>query len=250
MSEVSIVMPVFNGGIFLKEAIESVLAQTCEDWELILSDDGSTDGSGLIIQHFDEADPRITALFSSTNTGPGAARNRGMRIARGRWLAFLDCDDLWLPEKLEKTLAFARATSSAFTYTAYRRILAPDWRWGRDIHVPPSITYDEMLKGSVINSSTVLIDRSVLSSFTWNEEERPEDYIAWLGILRKGVVGRGLSLPLSIYRIGHRSRSSNKVRSALEVFRVYRTVEKLSVWRSVWVFLHYALMGLRKHVLR
>ncbi len=243
-------VPVFNGQPFLSEAIESVISQTFQDWELILSDDGSSDDSPHVLDHFARQDNRISVLSSQTNTGPGAARNRGMRVARGRWLAFLDCDDLWLPTKLELTLNFARSAGSVLTYTSYRRILAPDWRNGRDILCPPSITYAEMLKGSVINSSTVLIDRTILPSFSWNEVDKPEDYIAWLGILKGGVVARGLHTPLSVYRMGHNSRSSNKFKAASEVLNVYRRSEGLSICKSAWYFSHYAAQGLAKHLFR
>lgn len=250
LPEVSIVVPVFNGRLFLAEAIESVIGQTFQDWELILSDDGSSDSSPQVMEYYAKQDGRIRVLTSGTNTGPGAARNRGMRVARGRWLAFLDCDDVWLPSKLELTLDFALSVGSALTYTSYSRILAPDWRRGRDIICPPTITYTEMLKGSVINSSTVLVDRQLLSSFSWNEVDTPEDYIAWLGILKQGVVARGLQDSLSIYRMGHNSRSSNKFKAAREVFNVYRRSESLSVPKSAWYFSHYAAQGLAKHLFR
>lgn len=248
--EVSIVMPVYNGEWFIAESIGSVISQGFENWELIVSDDGSTDATRDIVGDFVSRDPRVRIITGDGNTGPGAARNRALTVATGRWIAYLDSDDLWLPDKLARTLDFAKTRASALTYTSYSRALAPDWRIGREISAPSSASYRQLLRSNVINTSTVVLDTELLPGFRWSEHDRPEDYVAWLDILRSGHVAYGLQESLTIYRKGHKSGSANKLKSSLRVLRIFITRERLSPLEVAWYFSNYTLRGALKHFRR
>ena len=252
-TDVAIVMPAYNAARFIAEAIQSVRGQTLLNWKLFVVDDNSDDDTATIAGQFAELDSRIRVLHSTVNNGPGLSRNLGLeavREAQTRWVAFLDSDDLWDSRKLELTLEFAMENESILTYTSYERLFGPQSKPGRTIRVPESVSYRQMLRGSVINSSTVLIDLEQLPNFRWPEKTRQEDFLAWLEILRQGIIGRGVQLPLSTYRIGHQSRSSNKFRAAKEVFDVYSKIDHLRFFEVIWFFSNYAWRGLWKHLFR
>lgn len=248
--EVSVIMPVFNGAEHIAEAIRSVISQTHKNWELIVSDDGSTDGTLELVSRFESEDDRVSVLSGGHRQGPGAARNVGLDAARGRWLAFLDADDLWLPTKLERTLAHSKRFESGFIFTSYRKAYFPEWRAGNEIKVPETLNYRQLLLSNVVNTSTVLIDRTALPAFRFSESDKPEDYVAWLGILREGVVAHGLQEPLAVYRCRNASDSSNKAKLAMRVFRVFSRVEKLSAPEVAWYFANYAFRGSLKYLRR
>jgi teichuronic acid biosynthesis glycosyltransferase TuaG len=248
MAAVSVVMPAYNAEATLESSIRSVQAQTREDWELIVVDDGSADRTVELAQAAAAADPRIRVI-RQRNRGVAAARNVGIDAARGRYLAFLDADDTWLPGKLSRQLAFMSWHDSALSATAYRR----QWRdrLGPLFHVPDVITYETSLKSRPFISITVMVD-------TWQVRVRmpsiargsliPEDLVAWLSILRDGVVAHGLDEDLARYRVMDQSRSSNKLKCAYQVWRVYRDFERLDVVSSSWYFTHYAVRSVASRI--
>jgi|AntAceMinimDraft_1070359.scaffolds.fasta_scaffold104202_1 teichuronic acid biosynthesis glycosyltransferase TuaG len=248
--QVSVVMPVFNGERFISASIESVLTQSFDNWELIVSDDASSDATRDIVAVFADQDSRIRLVTSERQSGPGAARNRAISVARGRWLAFLDSDDRWLPDKLALTLELAKDRGSGLTFTSYRRALAPDWKLGREIRVPLRVTYKQLLRSNVIATSTVLIDTQLVPKVVMNEQETYDDYIAWLEILRPGRVACGLQQPLTIYRKGHQSYSAKKLKLSTEVLKIFVDVERLSRPQVAWYFSNYAVRGALKHLFR
>lgn len=244
------IMPVFNGAEHIAEAISSVISQTHKNWELIVSDDGSTDGTLEVVSSFAREDERVSAVSGGHRQGPGAARNVGLDAARGRWLAFLDSDDLWLPTKIESTLNHSTILKSGFSFTSYRKVYFPDWRAGEVVEVPETVSYRQLLLSNVVNTSTVIIDRHALPGFRWSETDKPEDYVAWLGILRDGVIGHGLREPLTLYRRQNLSESSNKAKLAMQVLQVFTRVEKLSAPEVAWYFANYAIRGSLKYLKR
>lgn len=237
--QVSIVTPAFNAGRLIGETIRSVQAQTTPDWEMLVVDDASTDGTALIAGSIAATDPRIRLIRQQRNTGPAQARQAALDAARGRYIAFLDSDDLWLPEKLERQTRFMRERSAVLTYTAYRRISEDGSKTGRLIQVPPSMTYHQLLKNTVIPCLTVMIDRDK-SGPLYMIDEPYDDYILWLTVLRRGFVSEGLREDLARYRMHKNSVSSRKLRSAKWVWNIQRNVQGLSLPDAIWCFAHYA----------
>lgn len=245
-SLVSIITPAYRAAPFLAETIQSVQGQTYADFEMLIVDDCSPDDTAQVVGRFAAADPRIRLLRQPVNQGPAAARNRALAEARGRWIAFLDSDDLWLPEKLDRQLAFHRAMDATLSYTAYRRISADGLRVGRPIRVPDRLDYRRLLGNTGIATSTVLIDRTKTGPF-FMKRTYYDDFACWLELLRRGGTAVGLQEDLMRYRVVGGSVSRNKARSARQVWRTYREVEGLGLLRSAWSFANYASRGLLKY---
>jgi teichuronic acid biosynthesis glycosyltransferase TuaG len=245
---VSVVMPAYNAEATIASAMASVRDQTDAGWELIVVDDGSTDRTAEIAAAAAAADKRIR-LIRQRNQGVAAARNAAIEAATGRYLAFLDADDLWLPSKLERQLRFMSLRSSALSATAYRR------QWGDKLgpffHVPELITYATSLGSRPFISITVMVDTAQVRVRMPNISRGsllPEDLVAWLGILRTGVVAHGLDEDLARYRSTEGSRSCSKAKCAYQVWRVYRDIERLDLARSSWYFAQYAWRSVASRV--
>lgn len=243
---VSIVTPAWRAARFVGETISSVQAQDHAQWEMFVVDDCSPDDTVAVVAHFAERDPRIRLIRQPRNGGPAAARNAALDAATGRYLAFLDSDDLWLPTKLSAQLAFMREQRIALSYTEFRRISEDGSRTGDRVRVPDSLTYRQLLCNTSIATSTVMIDRTLAGEFRMKKTYY-DDFTAWLEILRRGHVARGLHEDLMRYRVVGKSISRNKLRSAAMVWRAYREVEGLGVIDSSWCFLNYAVRGSLKY---
>lgn len=236
---VSVITPAYNAAPFVGDTIRSVQRQTYPNWELIVVDDCSTDTTAGVVRSFAAEDSRVRYFRHSGNGGPARARDTGLKLAKGRFIAFIDSDDVWLPEKLERQLAFMDAKGAAFSYTAFRRINRDASGCGRPIGVPPALTYSQLLKNTAITTSTVLVDKLKTGEFSMTITYY-DDYALWLELLRRGFVAYGLQEDLVRYRVVGRSVSRNKLRSALWVWRTYRDIEKLSAPYAFWCFSHYA----------
>ncbi len=234
---VSIVMPAHNSQGSLSDSVQSVLAQTYKDWELIIVDDASRDGTLALASQFASEDPRIRILPLDQNVGVAEARNRGINAARGQYLAFLDSDDLWLSHKLETQIGFMSSTGAGFSFAQYRRI-ARDGSLSNPVKVPRSVNYEGLLRGNSIGCLTVTIDRYQIPEVSMPQIKH-EDYVTWLKILKRGHIAYGIPQDLARYRVASSSVSSDKRRSAGWTWNIYRRVEGLSVIKSAWCFLHY-----------
>jgi teichuronic acid biosynthesis glycosyltransferase TuaG len=245
---VSVITPAFNAARFVGATIESVLAQTRDDWEMVVVDDCSADSTTAIVASLARKDRRIRLLKQSRNEGQGPARNVAMASARGRYVAFLDADDLWDPEKLERQLQFMQEHRHAFTYTSYRVITEDGELLGSVRHLPPSMGYRDMLKEQP-GCLTVMLDRAQLGPMRFPSFRRNQDGALWLQLLRSGAVrAYGLDMELASYRAVRTSVTSNKLKSARAVWEVMRGQEALALPVALWYFGHYAVRGLRKHV--
>lgn len=245
-SLVSIITPAYKAAAFVGETIQSVLAQRHLDWEMIVVDDCSPDSTAEVVEQYAAADRRVRLVRSPTNGGVGAARNAALDAATGRYIAFLDSDDLWLPEKLESQLEFMRDLNAGFSFTAFRRISQDGRRVGRLIIVPPRLDYAALLGNTAIVTSTVLIDRAVVGDFRMTKTYY-DDFVLWLQLLKRGTVAHGLKRDLTRYRVVSQSISRDKANSARQVWRTYRQVERLGVGRSSWSFARYATRALLKY---
>ncbi len=245
-SLVSIVTPAFRAARYIGETIRSVQAQTYRDLEMLVVDDCSPDDTAAIVASFAASDPRIRLLRQQVNGGPAAARNRALAEARGRWIAFLDSDDTWLPQKLEKQLQFHQAQGAKLSFTEFRRVDADGSHVGRLITVRDWLDYDRLLCNTGIATSTVVVDRARTGPFSMKKTYY-DDYACWLELLRSGGRAVGLHEDLMRYRVLGGSVSRNKLRSARHVWRTYREVERLGLVRSAWSFVNYAGRGVFKY---
>lgn len=239
-------MPLYHAEKYVAEAIRSVQAQTCGDWELLVIDDGSQDGSLKIVQDLAKGDPRITVHANPQNMGVARTRNRGLELASGDWIAFLDSDDLWRADKLEKQLRLADRTGAQMIYTSYT--LFRDESPTRSTYiVPERITYESMLRENAVGCSTVLIRKDALDGHRFSPEIYHEDYALWLELLRAGCEMAGCTETLVDWRVCPGSRSFHKGAAGRNRWYIYRKVEKLPVGRSARAFAAYAVRGLAKH---
>lgn len=248
---VSIIIPVYNVRDYIIETIGSVCAQTYTGWELLLIEDGSTDGTTDEIERYlDEIkDARIRLIRQASNQGAARSRNRGVREAQGRYIAFLDADDLWEPQKLERQMAFLRDREAAFTFTGYEFADEHGRGTGRVVRVPETLTYRQALKNTTIFTSTVLFDTDRIAR---EELEMPviksEDTALWWRILREGYVAQGLDENLVRYRRAGKSLSSNKIEAVRRIWNLYRRAEGMSVPASAWNFCFWAVNAVARRL--
>ena len=243
---VSIIVPAYKAQATIEATIDSVVSQTHLEWEMLIADDCSPDGTREIVQARASLDSRIRLIAMPRNGGPAAARNEALKHAQGRWVAFLDSDDLWLPAKLKRSLAFAQAHRAALVYTGYRRISADGARVGRYLGVPAQLDYRQLLGNTAIATSTVVIDREHSGDISMPDVYY-DDFVCWLGLLQRGLIARGLDEDLMRYRVMQKSVSRNKKRSAREVWRIYRDSLALGLIPAAWYFSNYAARGLLKY---
>lgn len=246
-SLVSILVPAWKSEDFITHTIKSVLSQTYTNWEMIIVDDCSPDRTSDIVNTYTQQDNRIKLVQLTKNSGPAGARNKALEMARGRWIAMLDSDDIWLPTKLELQLTFHKSSNAIITYTSYRRIDSTGEKIGRLINIPSMLRYNNLLGNTSIVTSTVLIDRSLCPQIYFKETYY-DDFVCWLDLLRGGGIALGIQEDLTRYRIVSGSVSRNKWRSAKEVWKTYRNVERLSYVKSVWYFCNYATNALQKYL--
>jgi teichuronic acid biosynthesis glycosyltransferase TuaG len=244
---VSVITAAYNAEAFIGETMAAVQSQTLADWELLVADDASTDRTAALVEAAAAADSRIRLIRLPCNGGVARARNAALAAARGRFIAFLDSDDLWLPQKLERQVAFMQAENAAVSYTAFRRIDETGSRLGRLVTVPARLTYRQLLRNTAIATLTGMVDTAKTGPIRMIEARR-DDYILWLSLLKRGVVAHGLQEDLARYRVVRGSLSSKPKRSAAGVWDVYRKVEKLGPLHASWCMLHYGARAVMKRL--
>ncbi|MCR5267100.1 MAG: glycosyltransferase [Lachnospiraceae bacterium] len=243
---VSIVIPVYNASKFISDTMLSVKSQTYTDWELILVDDGSTDDSLQIMREMaDELNAgreRVFILELGGNQKAARARNAGVAKANGRYLAFLDADDLWDPEKLSKQVSLMRDLDCAFSFTGYEFADEDGIGVQKIVHVPQKINYKKAVKNTTIFTSTVMFDLTKLSKADIEMPNVPsEDTATWWKVLKKVPYAYGLDEDLTLYRRGGTTLSSNKLEAVKRTWNLYRNVEHFSLPKSGCCFCCYLL---------
>ena len=245
---VSIIMPCYNAERYVAQSIESVLAQTYQNWELLITDDCSTDKSVEIISKYSKNDERINVMVPDEHQGIARTRNMSISRARGRFVAFLDSDDIWYPEKLERQVNYMLENDLAFTYTSYELI---DWQGNpknKTVKDAGVMSYKKYLRNTIICCGTVVVDREKTGHFATPIIRTSEDMSLWLSIMKRGFDAYPVPGPLHKYRITPGSASSDKINAACDVWRVYRKMEKLSLAASVFNFVCYTFNAVKKHV--
>lgn len=265
---VSIIVPVYRAAPYIAETIAMVKEQTYENWELILVDDASPDDSVKIIRgtagdmsfvkkhsghcgekEYAAQDQRIRLLCKEKNEGAAKARNTGLNAARGRYIAFLDADDVWLARKLEKELAFMKEKDAAFAFTAYEFGDEKAQGTGKIVAVPPRLTYKKALSRTVIFTTTVMFDTEKMPKELMRMPDvESEDTATWWKILRAGYTAYGLNEVLAVYRRPQTSLSSNKFTAMKRIWNLYRREEKLSFPFSAVCFVQWAVRATLRRI--
>ena len=246
---VSIITPSFNSSSFIQECIESVISQTYQQWEMIIIDDCSTDNSRQKISQLCKNEVRIKYFFLTKNVGAAEARNFGLRKAKGRYIAFLDSDDLWDKEKLSVQISFMREKKIAFSFTSYCSISEKNNAIIKNFNVPKKIGYNEYLKNTIIGCLTVIIDKDKTGDFQMPKIRSSHDMALWLQIMKRGFFAYGLNKNLACYRIVNSSNSSNKFKAVFDVWSVYRNIENLPFLFSLMCFISYIFNAIKKRYL-
>ena len=244
---ISIVTPCYNADAYIAETINSVLAQTYKDWEMIIVDDCSTDQSSTIIHEFTKIDHRIKYFKTSEPSGsPTKPRNIGIQNSKGRYIAFLDSDDLWLPEKLEEQMKlFDKYEDTAIVFSFYEKISETGVRENRVVKAPLCVTYKSLLHGNVIGNLTGIYDSAKVGKCYFLSAGH-EDYILWLSILKKGYLARACPSVLALYRVRDNSVSANKLKAMYWTWQIYLDIEQLGYLKSLYYFLSYAFKSFMK----
>lgn len=233
MPLVSIIMPAYNAQKYIKEAILSIQNQTFSDWELLIVDDFSKDNTVEIIKDACAKDTRITLKQLSQNSGTGVARNTALQMSEGRYVAFLDADDLWRNDKLEKQLNFLQTNNYAFCFSYYDSITAEGVSTGKQITAPDILKFSNMFVSNWIGNLTAMYDKDIVGKISIETTRKRQDWTLWLTILRKVDNAYAIPESLAYYRVGNQSVSSGKIALLNHNYNVYRKFHKLGIIASV-----------------
>ena len=240
---VSIVLPSYNSSLYISKAIESVIIQSFTSWELVIVDDCSTDNSIDIIKNLINSDSRIKLVELDKNSGAAVARNRGVEEANGRFIAFLDSDDTWHPDKLKNQVDFMLKNDYAFSYTAYHKV-DENGVFLSEVNIPKRTSYNELLKTCVIGCLTAMYDTDKLGKVYFPLIRKRQDFALWLKILKLTPYAYGLNEDLANYTVRSDSISANKFKAAQYNWYLYRNIEKLNIFKSIYYFSHYMIKGI------
>lgn len=242
----SVIVPCHNADVYIVEAIESVISQSYTNWELLIIDDCSSDNSVSIIQNYCSIDNRIKYYKTKEPSGsPALPRNIGIENAMGRFIAFLDSDDVWLPNKLEEQLKLFDKTETAIVYSNYEKMAETGKRENRIIKAPSTVDYKQLLLGNVIGCLTAVYDTDKIGKVYFSEHSH-EDYIMWLSILKRGYMAKNTNTVTALYRVRNKSVSSNKLKALSWQWSIYVDVEKTGYLKAIYYFVNYAYKAFLK----
>lgn len=247
MSKVSIITPAYNASKYLPETVASVRTQTFTDWEMIIVDDCSKDDTYNTACLLAEEEKRIKVIPHKKNSGVAVARNTALDAAMGDYIAFLDSDDLWMPDKLEKQLSFMEQNEYVLTYTMYQKFQTDTGQRGKIIKAPKKMTAKAILRNTAIGCLTVMVNRKKVGTFHMPPIKHTEDNCTWQEILSRGYVAYGLNENLALYREGNVSLTSSKKKAAKQQWETYREYYKFSFIKSAYYFTCYAFNAVIKH---
>jgi len=243
MKKVSVIIPMHNSSKHIKECIESVINQTYKNIEIIVVDDASVDNSAEIIKSIN--DSRIKMLELKDNLGAAIARNKGIEIATGDYICFLDSDDYWVLDKLVKQVKFIEENNYTFIYAGYEFFKNNRTHIA---HVPLSINYNQALKNTTIFTSTVMFNMQYLKKediYMPNVES--EDTATWWKVLKKEITAYGIDEPLAVYRVGKKSLSSNKIKALKRTWNLYKR-EDISFIKRIYCFIFYIINAIKRRI--
>lgn len=246
---VSIITPVYNAEDFISETIESVINQSFTNWELLLVDDASQDQSSQICQSYADGDSRIRYHRLPENQGAAVARNQGIELARGQYIAFIDSDDMWLTDKLEIQLSQMESEERAFTFTDFALVNESGEIIKEQTGVPQVMSYSDLLKNTTIACSTVVIDRGIIGDFRMPLVRKGQDTATWLMLMReRGIKAYGIQQVLNHYRQVAGSISSDRVGALKRTWNTYYCLEQLPLPKALYYFGHYVFNAIRRRL--
>lgn len=243
---VSVITPLYNCEKYIEETIQSVINQTYKNWEMIIIDDCSKDNGAKIVEKYRKIDNRIKLYKNEINQGVSFTRNKAINLSKGKYIAFLDSDDLWKKEKLEKQIYFMEKNNIVLSYTGYEKINS-DGSLRGEIKVPKKLDYNELLKNCLIGFLTAVYRKEDLKEFKFIRS-KAEDYIFWLSVLKRIKTASGLQENLAYYRVLNNSRSSNKIDIVKFHWKIYREIEKLGLLRSIYYYVIYIKRGIFRFI--
>jgi glycosyltransferase involved in cell wall biosynthesis len=234
----TVITPVYNSDLYIKRVVEAVQDQTVSVLEHILIDDGSTDKSSQLLEQFANTYPNIIVL-KQKNSGAGKARNAGIAIAKGKYIAFLDADDLWGTKKIENQIGFMERMNYDFTYTDYFKVI--DGKAGVIVPTPSTINYKKLLINCPIGCLTAVYNQASLGKMYMSDIRQGQDWSLWLKITRMGIIAYRSPMCDSYYNVVDGSLSSSKLKKLVNMFKIYRDSEKLSVAKSIWLLFRHTI---------
>lgn len=244
---VSVITPVYNVEKYIDRTLGSVFAQTYKDIEIVLVDDQSKDKSAEIIRHYQETHPEIVYCLQPQNMGAGHARNKALELAKGQYVAFLDADDMWKPEKIEKQVKLLEEKKGSFCFTAIEMIDGDDKVIKGKRKVREEIDYNFLLSNTMIPTSGVMIDRTVKGDFRMHLRRGGQDYATWLKLLHDGSVAYGIDEALVGYRIDGESLSSNKLKSIRQIWEIQTQDEGINKAAAGWHIVRWCWNSVKKY---
>ncbi|MCX3264878.1 glycosyltransferase family 2 protein [Pedobacter agri] len=244
---VSIIIPSYNSAGFISATLDSVLSQGYENWELTVIDDCSSDETCAVVSAYASMDTRISLIALSENQGVSNARNTGLENSWGKYVAFLDSDDIWLEDKLKSQVQFMENSQSALSFCAYQRIDENGNIISRIVPVPQRVDYNKLLAHNVVIFSTSMILRTAIGKLRFSRAGH-EDWIFLLKLLKNCGAGHGINLPLALYRVRKNSVSSNKIKAIGYTWRIFRVSEGLNFFRSAVLLARYAVSASLKRL--
>lgn len=249
---VTIVTPSWNSEKYIENTIKSVQAQTYKNWEMIIVDDCSTDRTVEIVKGISEKDSRVKVLVQDKNGGAAKARTRAMLAGEGRYVAYLDADDIWKPKKLEKQIAFMKEKDCGFSCTTYEVIDDEGNPKNKIIHMLPKVDYRGFLTNNLLQTVGIMVDTAKVDKkfLVMPDIRRRQDAATWLQVLKAGFDCYGIDEVLAEYRRAEGSLSSNKIKAVKGMWILYRDVEHLSLLFSCYCFVRYAFLAVWKRVYR
>lgn len=245
---VSVIIPIYNSEKYIEETIESVLNQTYTNFEIIIVDDCSSDKSGIIARQYKEVHSNIKYVLQEKNEGVAVARNKGISIAKGRYIAFLDSDDIWDINKLSKQLEFMDKKNAKLSFTAIEMIDENGNLLKEKREVKEIIDYNFLLKNTMIPTSSVIVDRSISGEFNMTLRRSGQDYSTWLKLLRDGDLAYGINEALVKYRIRNNSLSSKKLKSIRQVWDIQTKDENINKINAYINILFFIINAVKKYV--
>lgn len=246
---VSIITPIYKGERWLKETIESVINQTYTNWELFLVDDCSPDNSEKIAKEYADKDKRIKYFRLKENKGTAISRNYALEKSKGRFIAYLDADDLWKKEKLEKQVNYMKKNKYAFTCTDYEKI-DEQGRMLKKIKIPKKVDYEMYLRNTIIQTVGVMVDTKLTGKklLKMPNIRRRQDAVTWCQLLKNGYECYEVPEYLSYYRVTKNSLSSNKLKAIRMNWYWYRKIEKLPLGKTCYCFIGYIFNAIKKRI--
>lgn len=237
-SLVSIITPLYNSEKYIEETIQSVINQTYNNWEMIIVDDCSKDNGIKIVERYQKLDKRIKLYKNEKNLGGAGTRNIAIEKAKGKYIAFLDSDDLWKKNKLERQISFMENNKYNFSYTKYERIDEKGKKLNLLSKIPQKLDYKFMLKRDPIGCLTAIYNKESLGKIFLPNIKINQDYALWLEILKKEKYAYGLMENLAFYRVRNNSLSKNKIKKIKYVYQMYRKYNNQNIFKTVWYLLN------------